>query len=115
MPIKVANEAELNSELKKIWARVTNPKAQDWFKSTAKNHLLNLIGVDLDENFTLEPITKSHRFDPIQPMRRHVWRTMDRISIWFESGAAVGCDYPALSFAEASRLSEQWAKENRVA
>ena len=76
---------------------------------------MNLTGPERDENFLLGHEAEAYRFDPIQPMRRTAWKTIERVTIWLESGAPRDLDFSKLSFIEAAQHAQDWAKANRVA
>ncbi len=58
MALLVLNPEDLDRELKKVAAYATDPEAGEWIMTVAKEHILNLDGVDRDENFV--------RYDPDQ-------------------------------------------------
>lgn len=108
------NEPELDRELHKIWVRVSNEHVREWFKTVAKAHLLSLTGPERNENFLRVAGANTYRFDPIQPMRRPFWKTINLISMWLESKAGRDVDCSSLSFGDARKLAAMWSDDNNI-
>lgn len=138
MALHVINVKDIDRELNNIAVRLFHPAARDWIRDVAKQHILNLDGAALDENFQLYDRRQRRQldgdpprfdllpdwakdvvnrgetlywFDPIQVRRRRLWEpTMWNIVDWFNRNRDRPTDtnYAQLSFPEAARRASEW-------